>query len=334
MPTKPKSAFPNPAAVLPGEADVLANVLADLSDHDAKLVYSDWLEDRDDPRGPFLRKFVTAHRDRKALPALTGVPEAWRDLIGLALTVEIRNSPLVTREAKILAVSRPTINIDWEKAPEKALALGASKFGGRPDLPAGTKWPEFDGAPLSFLGQFNLAELAVSPVARDLPNRGLFSVFALYDEDEGNDDIDFDKGRWRFLYFPDDTNLVRHDFDDDLPSGSRFRSCRVSYSEGLTLPAEDSPWGKKLGVGPDSPGHETYFDLHMDMSLSDHLLGYPFTIQEDVLGKKSVRHLLTLDSNDGAGWEWGDGGQLYFTLTESDLKAQRFDRVKLELQCD
>ena len=29
---KPKSALPNPAATLPGEADILANVLADLSD--------------------------------------------------------------------------------------------------------------------------------------------------------------------------------------------------------------------------------------------------------------------------------------------------------------
>ena len=48
--------------MLPGEADVLANVLADLSDHDAKLVYADWLEERDDRRGPLLRKFVTAYQ--------------------------------------------------------------------------------------------------------------------------------------------------------------------------------------------------------------------------------------------------------------------------------
>ena len=64
-PTKPKSAFSDPAAALPGEADILANVLADLSDHDAKLVYADWLEERDDPRGELLRKFVTAHRAGK-----------------------------------------------------------------------------------------------------------------------------------------------------------------------------------------------------------------------------------------------------------------------------
>ena len=51
-----KPAFPKPAAVLPGEAGVLATVLADLSDHDAKLVYADWLQDRgEERRAEYLR---------------------------------------------------------------------------------------------------------------------------------------------------------------------------------------------------------------------------------------------------------------------------------------
>ena len=50
-----KPAIPNPAAVLPGEADILATVIADPSDDTAKLVYADWLEERDDPRGEYLR---------------------------------------------------------------------------------------------------------------------------------------------------------------------------------------------------------------------------------------------------------------------------------------
>ncbi len=66
MPAPP--AFPDPAAPLPGEADLLAKVVADLRDDTAKLVYADWLEERDDPRGPFLRAVVTAARAKKPLP--------------------------------------------------------------------------------------------------------------------------------------------------------------------------------------------------------------------------------------------------------------------------
>jgi uncharacterized protein (TIGR02996 family) len=322
----PKPAFPSPAATLPGEADILANVLADLSDDNAKLVYADWLEERDDKRGPFLREFVTAYRAGKKLPPLKAAPKVWRDLIGLTLMVKLQHSPLVMRDAKILSLARPAINFDAMRAAEKTISLGASKLGGGPDMPEGAEWPVIGEAPLSFLGQFNLAELHASPVARDLPATGLFLVFARYDEDDGNDD--FPKGSWRLLYFPDTAKLTRC-----LPPEPSFRSCRVVFNEVLTLPENGPPWGTELGVGSKHLGHEAYYNLHMEMCPGDHFLGYPFTIQGDVLGKKSVRHLLTIGGNDAAGWEWGDGGALYFTLPEADLKQARFDRVKMEMQC-
>lgn len=52
-----------------------------------------------------------------------------------------------------------------------------------------------------------------------------------------------------------------------------------------------------------------------------------------MLGKKTVRHLLTIDSDDNPGWMWGDVGLLYFTIAGKDLKARRFDRVRCEMQC-
>lgn len=326
MPAKPKSPFPTPAATLPGEADILANVLADLSDDNAKLVYADWLEEHDDPRGPFLRKFATAHRDGKALPPLKAAPKVWRDLIGLTLTVELQHSPLVMREAKILALARPAINFDAMRAAEKTIPIGASKLGGGADMPPDAEWPCLWDIPLAFLGQFNLAELHASPVARELPATGLFSVFARYDGDDGNDD--FPKGSWRLLYFPDTGKLTRCPPPDLL-----FASCRVAFNEVLTLPENGPPRKAELGIGPKHLGYEAYYHLHMEMCPGDHLLGHPFTIHNDVLGKKSVRHLLTICGNDAAGWEWGDGGALYFTLPEADLKAGRFDRVKMEMQC-
>jgi uncharacterized protein (TIGR02996 family) len=326
MPAKPKSAFPNPAAVLPGEADILAKVIANLSDHTAKLIYADWLEERDDPRGPFLRQFVTAHQGRGSLPPLKTAPKVWRDLIGLTLTVELQHSPLVMRESKILSLARLAIRFGATRAAEKTIPLGASKLGGGPDLPPDAEWPCLGEEPLAFFGQFNLAELHASPVAYDLPSTGLFSVFALYDEDEGNDD--FPKGSWRLLYFPDAEKLTRH-----LPPETSFRPCRVTFRERLTLPYNGPPWGGELGVGPKHLGHDAYWMLHLNMCPGDHFLGHPFPILSDVLGKKTVRHLLTIGGNDAAGWEWGDGGALYFTINEADLQNQKFDRVRMEMQC-
>ncbi|MBA4063379.1 MAG: hypothetical protein C0501_06635 [Isosphaera sp.] len=46
-----------------------------------------------------------------------------------------------------------------------------------------------------------------------------------------------------------------------------------------------------------------------------------------------MRHLLTLDSDDGPGWMWSDAGLLYFTIREEDLRAGRFDRVRFDMQC-
>jgi uncharacterized protein (TIGR02996 family) len=326
MPAKPKSPFPNPAAPLPGEADVLANVLVDLSDHAAKLVYADWLEEHNDTRGPLLRSFITAYLTGKKLPSVKSVPKPWRDLVGFSVVARARDSVLVDILDPVLAAARPAIAYTTRKAAEKTLPVGTSKFGGRPDLPAGAKWPRFDDRPLSFLGQFNLAELHASPVARELPATGVLSAFCLYDEDDGNDY--FPKGSWRLFHFPDPSKLVRTAFDDELEDESRFASCRVEYTEALTLPDMDSPAAEGLNLEDAHPADDVYRDIYYNLCAGDHILGHAFPIQGSI-GRKDTRHLLTIGGNGQTGWGFGDGGALYFTLSGDALQKGRFDLVKL-----
>src|SRR5690349_6703751 len=70
------------AAVLPGEADMLAGVVADLRDDTRKLVYADWLEEHGDPRGRFLRRFLAAFgpSGKGQLSGSRPFSQAWRDL--------------------------------------------------------------------------------------------------------------------------------------------------------------------------------------------------------------------------------------------------------------
>ena len=127
----PKPAIPNPAATLPGEADILANVVANLADDHAKLVYADWLEDRDDPRGPLLRNFVTAYRAGKKLPAVKSAPQSWRDLVGITLIEQAR--PALARHTDtFLRLARPASTFEATQEPGANLEVGASKLGGLP----------------------------------------------------------------------------------------------------------------------------------------------------------------------------------------------------------
>jgi uncharacterized protein (TIGR02996 family) len=332
MPASPKPTFPSPAAVLPGEADILANVLADLSDDHAKLVYADWLEERDDPRGPLLRTFVTAFRAGKPLPAVTAARQPWRDLVGITLMKKLRAVRLTDHTDQLLRLARPALTFKAARAAETALAVGASKLGGRPDLPPGTNWPKWRKEPLAFLAQFNLADLRASPVCGELPAAGVLSVFYAGD-DKAFDNSD--KGGWRVFHFPHAPALARRDFPADLDEDDRFRPCRVSFTEILTLPERDSPWELDLPpAAEDGADNDPYGKLIEDEgSLGNRLLGYASSLQNDVYNRKKVRHFLTVDSDDKPGWMWGDTGLLYFTIAEEHLRDNRFDRIRFEMQC-
>ena len=43
--------------------------------------------------------------------------------------------------------------------------------------------------------------------------------------------------------------------------------------------------------------------------------------------------LLQVDTDDEAGWMWGDCGTLYYWIRRPDLLAGRFDRVWMIFQC-
>jgi uncharacterized protein (TIGR02996 family) len=324
-------AFPDPAARLPGEADLLAGVVANPADDTARLVYADWLQERGDPRGSLLRASVAAFRAGKKLPSAKAVPKPWCDLVGITLLGKLRTAGLSDRAGSLLPLARPALRFKSAKAAEATLPVGAGRLGGRPDLPPETKWPTYQEEPLAFLGQFNLADLAASLVCRELPADGVLSVFYLPDEedDRGSDP----KGTFRVFHFPDVSKLARRDPPAELGEGRRFRSCRVTFAETLTMPDVESPWRKELGLGGDEDARDKYQEQVAGFDCGHRLLGHPTPIQNDVLGRKSARHLLTIGTDDRAGWEWFDGGSLYFTIGEGDLRAGRFDRVRCELQC-
>lgn len=327
MPTKPESAFPNPAAVLPGEADILAKVIANLADHTAKLIYADWLEERGDLRGLLLRNFINAYREGKKLPSVKPAPKPWCDLVGITMLEKCHDTPLKAKTDHLLALAKPALTFNSEKASVEC-PIGASKFGGRPDMSVGMQWPSWNHGTLSFLGQFNLTHFSETPVCRELPTSGLLSVF--YDT-EGDVFSSTDEGGWRLLYFPDTSSLKRSDWPSQLGDHARFPECGLTFTETTTLPRVHSPWKNDLSI--EEHERDAYSQLLEEPGLGHRMLGYAHSLQSDVQGSKDFRHLFTIDSDDAPGWMWGDTGLLYFVISEEDLRQHRFDRTQFEMQC-
>lgn len=319
MPAKPKSAFPNPAAILPGEADVLANVLADLSDHDAKLVYADWLEERDDPRGPLLREFVAAYRTgKKKLPVVDTAPKPWRDLVGITLIEEARKKEVETYTDAFLRLARPALRLELVETVDKKLSVGTSKFHGIPDTPADMEWPQWDSSAYSglrsFAAQINLADLQRSVVARELPSAGLLSFWW------GMKHSPKSHYACRVFHFLDTSELVRRNLPREVYNNGQYNPSSITFTETLTLPdVADSSANYDPNLGDDV--YDACTELHPQY-FENYIFGYARTIHFDVPERKGERLLLQLAA----------GNVLNFTISNSDLRKHRFDRVGLSFE--
>ena len=174
--------------------------------------------------------------------------------------------PFAARRFLRLASKRARLGIDLSfYLTEEPLRRDASRFGGKPFLPDGFKWPyyefettAFDDAkvrkmrrPLTFLLQLNLAELASSDVDGRLPRAGFLYFFCeALSDDWGYSSTD--KGRWRVYYYdvaPDSLRetsppLEIYEFDDeDAELYSEFTkelpTLGIRFASKTTLPSVD-----------------------------------------------------------------------------------------------
>jgi uncharacterized protein (TIGR02996 family) len=328
------------AARLTGEAAILATVATNQNDDTAKLVYADWLEEHDDPRGSFLRKFVSAVQKGSELPAQPDDSDermaGWLELMGFALSTQIRDLGLGKHRSAIMALAKPAVAlVTHTPCPEKKLRIGATKFGGLPSLPRGTEWPRCEGGPLQFLAQFDLAEVHQTLAGRALPPSGLLSFFMYhnYPDDEYGD---AESGRGvpgglRIIYTPGNADLLPLGAPDDLSSdlGSPHDPCRLTLSDALDIPRLEREQRTQyaLEIG------KKWWDLDLNSPLlerADHqLFGHSrvTVLVADPTPGPDWEQLLRFNSDDKLEWGWGDGHRLFWYIRSADLKERRFDNT-------
>jgi uncharacterized protein YwqG len=258
----------------------------------------------------------------------------------------------------------PSIRLRATLTEESEIPLGASKLGGRPDLPPHAVWPMLNTAPMSFVAQIRLSDLRKSDSARLLPATGLLSFF--YDaQQEAYGDKPADRAGWQVLYHdgaPVPAQLERLEMPEGLLEEARFKACLLTPIAELTLP--ERPTVEAPSLMWNSADQERYETLYARFpSDADHseihhrMLGHPNTLQDDMrpqcqLVSQGVTKsdspqaadllkgllnwllLLQVDSDENAGMRWGNTGMLYFWIEREALAARQFDHVWTILQSE
>jgi uncharacterized protein YwqG len=265
-----------------------------------------------------------------------------------AAAVEALMQPAVHIVAEGIAGRPGTWSVDQEADPavvEKfdaaldALPIGASRFGGLPDLPAGTPWPDRDGVPMEFVAQLRLADVApLDPLAR-LPGGGSLAFF--YNSQWASSDMEPDARCAAVIYVPDGVALERTppprvEFQGEYDSTPRLAPflhglATLRFVPYTSIPGGISPYiqGPLRDMWQDFTAYNNA--AYEPPGPANHLLGY--IDGQDYAG--AHKHgtddqlLLQVDSDDAAEFQWGDCDRLYFVVTKAELAARDFSNVRL-----
>lgn len=240
-----------------------------------------------------------------------------------------------------------------------ALALGASRLGGMPDVPADFVWPASAARPLHFLAQIDLRDVADASEA--LPSSGwLLFFYDARDMPWGTAPSDGDG--WAVRYVDAAASLERR----GRPKGdaATFSAASLRFAPRFDLPGIDDPlvqpalrkrWAHDnrrygalvaaiQGPGPLHRwlGHPAAIQggLRETCQLAANGLAFGIANAQSEAGRALLARdegwsqLLQLDSDpETIGFEWHDAGRLHFMIREEDRAAHRFDRVWLILGC-
>ncbi len=254
------------------------------------------------------------------------------------------------RIGQILAHVRTRIELEPKRV--KNPAIGATRFGGEPDLPAKTEWPHVtatkkdfvlspseypDGTlpaldkkgryhiPLSFIAQLDLADLAPHDTAGLLPKTGMVWFFARQ-EVVVAERRDLQEIASHVLYAKKPGKLVRTAFPEPLPDREHYEPAAVKLSHSRPLPSSSVDAICKLGlIDSEMTAYEavelkTKSPTHtaLGWAIATYFLGIPDA--KDQL-------LLRVGSDGVSGFQWGDDAPIFFCIPSAALAKQDFAKA-------
>lgn len=244
----------------------------------------------------------------------------------------------------------------------KSISSSISKFGGLPNVSGDFVWPNFNGAPLSFLFQLNFEEISSFNLTASVPAKGMLYFFILTEKNNG---------------FPEAPNEYKVVFDKNFSKESskkyfseesipiKFNECFVQFYSSYCLPSyqdyevlkieEEKDWSlysiiedincfiNEVTEFEDFPEHQLFgkaqaiqgtVNFHWAKNLLS--FSYPFSnIQlSSIQAKESkLRLLLQVDFSDKKlGLQNNLDGIAYFGIHEDALLDNDFDKSLLICQ--
>jgi len=190
-------------------------------------------------------------------------------------------------------------SLEFSAATSTTVPMGATKIGGRPDLPKETPWPRrsdrireramepvLGAIPLAFLAQVDLAEAAQALPADEnpLPASGVLSFFYdAYDQPWGYDPED--RQDFRVIYSGPAEELLPATPPEDLPEVCRFGQRAASLHRKSSIPSDRSEEIHDLGLTDEE--YERYLAFRDDqrtnpsrMLFASGFLGHPDAVQD------------------------------------------------------
>jgi uncharacterized protein YwqG len=200
---------------------------------------------------------------------------------------------------KFQPLLRHTIRLYPRATDEDNIAIGHTKIGGRPDLPAEIAWvtetnivektekiflifnskkKQAITKPLSFIAQVNLSETAIFDKENLLPKSGLLYFFYSAEQEAWGFDYE-DKNKFKVIYWDGDfSRLKRTEFPSSLPEYGRYNPCSVDIKSELSFPS----YGHKVYKDfTDEEDGKFWDEVYNDENINK-LLGYSDNIQNEM----------------------------------------------------
>lgn len=218
-------------------------------------------------------------------------------------------------------------------------AAESSWIGGAPSLAGDAPWPRGMHGAMTFVAQLSLADLDASVWTG--PTSGHLHIFC----DLGPDMNEIEgAGGCAILHTPAGVELTVRPFPSDLPESNHLPQQMVTPRIGLTLPDEDAPLMRPLGLGFGGARQSDFEHLwklkqRLDAEQGWHhragqLLGWPTWQHDD-----NMHYLASLRGAQTLDWTLllqtgAVDAELYVALPTADLAAGRFDRAEATIEHD
>jgi uncharacterized protein YwqG len=235
----------------------------------------------------------------------------------------------------------------------------SSRLGGLPLLTPDTDWPRsLTGEPLSLVGVWNTNEINAWHGTSVVPVDQVLSFFYDAVEQRGWGYDPADTQFWRVIAAaePDAVAVAAPDGAETFPSWSLTPKRVLTVPDRFDPAVEDLTRRDRDGVrdaydrletSDPPPRHRAFgwpepvqnaMPLECQLASNGVYVGGPEGYRDPrVAGLKAGaadwRLLWQIDTDEDAGWMWGDVGTIYYWIREQDLVAGRFDKVWMIFQC-